>query len=35
MLELWLETENDIITENITETDISETDNNLVKNVKE
>jgi hypothetical protein len=31
MLELWLETENDIITETETDKNITETDNNLVE----
>jgi hypothetical protein len=31
MLELWIETENEIITETETDNNISETDNNLIK----
>jgi hypothetical protein len=34
MLELWIETENEIITETNTDNNISETDNNLIADNK-
>jgi hypothetical protein len=33
--ELWIETENDIMTENDTDNNITETHSNLIENIKE
>jgi hypothetical protein len=35
LFELWIETENEIITETNTDNNISETDNNLIKKPQE